>query len=65
MNAFQLYTVDRLGNMVGGRPTTYINLPIDVLKQYARSTIESGRPVWFGCDVGTSSSSSLHFVVVV
>jgi len=48
----QLYTVDRLGNMVGGRPVTYLNVDIDVLKSYARKTLEAGNPVWFGCDVG-------------
>jgi len=28
----KLYTVDRLGNIVGGAPVAYINVPIDVLK---------------------------------
>eukprot|EP00753_Platysulcus_tardus_P000027 PLAT10019.1.p2 GENE.PLAT10019.1~~PLAT10019.1.p2 ORF type:complete len:517 (+),score=253.90 PLAT10019.1:30-1580(+) len=49
---YKLYTVDRLGNVVGGQPTLYINLPISDLAKYARQIIERGDPVWFGCDVG-------------
>lgn len=48
----ELYTVDRLGNVQGGQPVRYVNLPIDQLKKYARKTLEKGQPVWFGCDVG-------------
>lgn len=47
----RLYTVDRLGNVVGGKEVQYINVPIDDLKKYAARTIASGDPVWFGCDV--------------
>lgn len=49
---YKLYTVEYLGNTVGGRPTTYINVPIEELKRYARSTLEDNEPVWFGCDMG-------------
>lgn len=46
------YTVEYLGNMVGGPPVMYINQEIDVLKKAAIDSIVSGEPVWFGCDVG-------------
>lgn len=48
----KLYTVDYLGNVCGGKPVRYVNLPIEELKRYARATIEDGDAVWFGCDVG-------------
>lgn len=47
-----LMTVDRLGNTVGGVPVRYINVSADIMKAKARAVIESGKPVWFGCDVG-------------
>ncbi|KAJ2232799.1 bleomycin hydrolase [Coemansia sp. RSA 1722] len=46
------YTVQYLGNVVGADDVHYINLPVDELKRYAANVIKSGRPVWFGCDVG-------------
>lgn len=36
------YTVDRLGNVVGGRKVVYLNLPIEDLKYYAAKTIKDG-----------------------
>ena len=47
----QVYTVEYLGNVIGGRPVTYINVPIDQLKKYTIKSIKDNRPVWFGCDV--------------
>uniref|UniRef100_A0A669PLQ4 Bleomycin hydrolase n=1 Tax=Phasianus colchicus TaxID=9054 RepID=A0A669PLQ4_PHACC len=47
----QLYTVEYLGNMAGGRKTLYNNQPIDVLKKLAATSIKDGEAVWFGCDV--------------
>jgi bleomycin hydrolase len=46
------YTVQYLGNVVGGRRVTYLNVPMDVMKGVARQVLEDGEPVWFGCDVG-------------
>ncbi|KAJ1956838.1 hypothetical protein GGI12_005200, partial [Dipsacomyces acuminosporus] len=46
------YTVKYLGNVVGAEDVHYINLPIEDTKKYAAAVIKSGRPVWFGCDVG-------------
>ena len=53
----QSYTVDCLGNVVGGRPTTYNNQPIEVLMDVAKAAIKSNVPVWFGCDVGKQMAS--------
>lgn len=53
----QLYTVDRLNNMVGGKPIEYVNVPIDVLKQAAIAAIKNNEPVFFGSDVGKFSDT--------
>ncbi|ORZ25331.1 peptidase C1B, bleomycin hydrolase [Absidia repens] len=51
-NAYnKLYTVDRLGNVVGGHPVQYINVDISIMKHLAIKVLKSGKPVWFGCDV--------------
>jgi bleomycin hydrolase len=47
-----LYTIDYLGNVVGGEIIRYLNVHLDVLKQAAVEMIRDGKPVWFGCDVG-------------
>ena len=46
------FTVDYLGNVVGGRPVSYLNVEMDVLKQATLKTLKEGEAVWFGCDVG-------------
>ncbi|KOS37918.1 hypothetical protein ACN38_g11273 [Penicillium nordicum] len=48
----RLLTVERLGNVIEGRPLTYINVDMDTLKQGVISMLKAGRPVFFGCDVG-------------
>jgi len=48
----EVYTVKFLGNVVGGEPIKYLNVPIDVLKTAAAEQIKDGQPVWFGNDVG-------------
>lgn len=54
-----LVTVSRLGNVVGGRPVLYVNTQVEALKAAAIALIKADVPVWFGCDVGKSSSSAL------
>lgn len=46
------YTVDYLGNVAEGRPVTYLNVELDVLKAAVRECLERKEAVWFGCDVG-------------
>ncbi len=46
------FTVEYLGNVVGGAIVTYLNVDIQTMKSIAQRTIEDGEPVWFGCDVG-------------
>ncbi|GAB0087852.1 Bleomycin hydrolase [Sergentomyia squamirostris] len=47
----QAYTVDCLGNVVGGRPVLYNNQPVELLIDLVTTSIKNGDPVWFGCDV--------------
>ncbi|KAI0823684.1 peptidase C1B bleomycin hydrolase [Trametes gibbosa] len=55
-NAYsELYTVDKLGNIWGGRPVLYVNTEIENLKQAVVKQIKAGQPVFFGCDVGQFS----------
>lgn len=53
-----LLYVSRLGNVIGGRPTTYVNVDMTTLKQAAIKMLKAGLPVFFGSDVGKSSNSS-------
>ena len=46
------YTVAYLGNVVGGYPVRYLNVPMAVLKAATVEMVKDGKPVWFGCDVG-------------
>ncbi|PWG59060.1 C1 family peptidase [Bifidobacterium catulorum] len=43
--------IEHLGNVVGGTPTEYLNVPVDFMKDCARRIMEEqGIPVWFGAD---------------
>ncbi len=45
------YGVEYLGNVVGAKPVTYLNAPMEVLRNAVRESLVSHqRPVWFGCD---------------
>ena len=49
----QTYTVDCLGNVVGGEIVKYLNVDIETMKDIAmKSIVEGEEPVWMGCDVG-------------
>lgn len=46
------FTVECLGNVVGGAMVKYLNVEMDVMKSVAMKTMMDGEPVWMGCDVG-------------
>ncbi|MBR6459721.1 MAG: C1 family peptidase [Actinomycetaceae bacterium] len=46
-----VFTVDRLGNVVGASPVTYLNVEIDVIRNAVMQMLMDGQPVWMGCDV--------------
>lgn len=49
------YTVEMLGNVVGGRSVKHLNVSMDDFKQLAIKQLQAGQSVWFGCDVGQES----------
>jgi bleomycin hydrolase len=55
------FTVEYLGNVIGGPPVTYLNVDMQVIKDIAAATIGSGEPVWFGCDVSKMMSNDYAF----
>ena len=48
----KLYTVDFLGNVIGGNIIKYANVEINELKKATIKSIKNDEAVWFGCDVG-------------
>lgn len=50
------YTVEMLGNVVGGKDVRYLNVEMETFKKLAIAQLEQGESVWFGCDVGQSST---------
>ncbi|KGO77467.1 Peptidase C1B, bleomycin hydrolase [Penicillium italicum] len=48
----RLLTIERLGNVVEGRPITYVNVEINTFKAAIIAMLKAGYPVFFGCDVG-------------
>jgi bleomycin hydrolase len=53
-----LLTVDRLGNITGGRGITYVNVTMDVMKATCIKMLQTGLPIFFGSDVGKYSNST-------
>ncbi len=54
-----VYTVELLGNVVGGRQVRHLNLNIDDFKALAVKQLQSGEAVWFGSDVVKSSDRKI------
>ncbi|KAA8648470.1 C1 family peptidase [Aspergillus tanneri] len=55
----RLLTVDKLGNVVEGRPITYINVDLKTMKSAAIAMLRAGHPIFFGCDVGKFYDANL------
>lgn len=51
------FTVDCLGNVVGGRPIVYNNQPVELLMKLAAESIKNNEAVWFGCEVAKRFAS--------
>ena len=49
---YKTYTVEYLGNVVGGNEICMLNLPLEEFKNATIEQLKSGEPVWFGCDCG-------------
>ena len=55
------FTVEYLGNVIGGPPVTYLNVATQVIKDVAVAALQGGEPVWFGCDVGKMMSNEYAY----
>ena len=55
------FTVEYLGNVLGGPQVTYLNVDMSLIKDIAARTLQGGEPVWFGCDVGKMMSNDYAF----
>jgi len=51
-------TVERLGNIVGGKGISYVNVSMETMKAACIAMLRRGIPVFFGSDVGKFSNSS-------
>lgn len=61
-NSFgKLYTVEYLGNVVGGKLTYYNNQPMSVLLKLIAESIKNNEAVWFGCDANRRASEKLGY----
>lgn len=49
---YERVTIDYLGNVAEGRAVSYINLPMEEVKELIVKQLKDGEPVWFGSDVG-------------
>lgn len=54
---FTPLTVSRLGNIVGGRGISYVNVDMSTLKGVCIKMLKAGLPIFFGSDVGKFSDS--------
>lgn len=55
--ADRTFTVEYLGNVIGGPQVIYLNVDMSLIKDIAARAMQQGEPVWFGCDVGQMLSS--------
>ncbi|WP_076460709.1 aminopeptidase C [Limosilactobacillus caccae] len=60
----QTYTIDMLGNVVGGREIKHLNLPMDEFKRLAIEQLKNGESVWFGSDVVKYSETKLGIMAL-
>jgi len=53
------YTVKYLGNVVGGKVVTHLNLPMERLKEVVVAQLKDNHIVWFGSDVASYGEREL------
>ena len=46
------YILEYVGNVIGGKPITHLNVEFDRLEELIINTLKDGEIVWFGSDVG-------------
>lgn len=50
------FTVKYLGNVIEGRPVSYLNLEMEKIKKAVIRQLKAGHPVWFGSDCSKYSA---------
>jgi bleomycin hydrolase len=53
---YDTFTVDYVGNVIGGDDILYLNLPMEELKELVIKQLKDGEVVWFGSDCGKFAS---------
>ena len=59
---YKKYDIKFLKSVYEGNYTNYINVPLNVMKECLRKSIENKESVWFGCDISKSYSSKYHIL---
>jgi bleomycin hydrolase len=49
---FKLYEIENDRNVIEGKNWKFINLPIEVIKEYALKSLQNNEALYFSCDVG-------------
>jgi len=55
---YKKYDIKYLGNVVNGKNTNYINVPMEVMIEMCKRSIDHDQPIWFGCDVSKYSDKT-------
>lgn len=53
---YETFTVDYVGNVIGGDDIFYLNIPMDELKEVVIKSLKDNEIVWFGSDCGKFSN---------
>ena len=56
------YTVEYLGNVVGGRGVLYLNVDFPVFRALTLAQLQDGEPAWFGVDMGAMIDRDTGFM---
>ena len=49
---YNIYTIKYINNVIGGKKITYLNLPINEMKELCIKQLENNELIWFGSDSG-------------
>jgi len=52
----QTYEIDGTANIVGEAGLTFLNVSVESFKELATKQVLAGEPIWFGCDIGSSTT---------
>ncbi len=61
---YKLYEIELDRNVYEGPNWTYVNLPAEVLKKFAKRSILSDEPIYFSCDVGKQLNSDKGYLAL-